>query len=50
MIAEASAAGGCGAGRAAAHRPALRADAERNRQRLIASAREVFAGRDRRHG
>jgi AcrR family transcriptional regulator len=33
------------AGQAAAPRPALRADAERNRQRLIASAREVFAAR-----
>jgi len=33
------------AGRTAAPRPALRADAERNRQRLIASAREVFAAR-----
>ena len=32
-------------GRAAARRPGLRADAERNRQRLIASAREVFAER-----
>ena len=41
----ASAAGGGGAGRAAAPRPTLRADAERNRQRLIASAREVFAER-----
>ena len=33
------------AGRAAAARPGLRADAERNRQRLIESAREVFAER-----
>jgi len=33
------------AGRAAAPRPGLRADAERNRQRVIASAREVFAER-----
>jgi len=31
--------------RDAPFRPALRADAERNRQRLIASAREMFAGR-----
>jgi AcrR family transcriptional regulator len=41
----ASSAGGGGAGRAAARRPTLRADAERNRQRLLASAREVFAER-----
>ncbi len=31
--------------RPTAHRPALRADAERNRQRLITAAREVFAER-----
>ncbi len=32
-------------GQAAASRPALRVDAERNRQRLIAAAREMFAER-----
>jgi AcrR family transcriptional regulator len=36
---------GAEAGRAAVRRPGLRADAERNRQRLIAAARQVFAER-----
>jgi AcrR family transcriptional regulator len=43
--ADAACPGGAGAEPGASSRPALRVDAERNRQRLLAAAREMFAER-----